>query len=105
VLANSDDMAPAHTILTHFCAGDEIQIDEQTRKLTVAVTGGVDVLRNILQRLADANIHVADIGLRRPTLDDVFLSLTGHVAEEVAESNGEGSEGDRKETREKEAVR
>jgi ABC-2 type transport system ATP-binding protein len=104
VLASSADMAPAHAILAHFCAGDEIQVDEQTRKLTVAVTGGVDVLRNILQRLADANIRIADIGLRRPTLDDVFLSLTGHVAEEVAETNGE-SEGDREDTREKEAVR
>ena len=70
----------------------------------MAVTGGVEVLRQILQRLSDANIAVADIGLRRPTLDDVFLSLTGHVAEVVAE-NGEGSEGDRKDTREKEAVR
>src|ERR671914_621229 len=104
VLASSADLPPAQTILAHFCAGDEIQVDEQTRKLTVAVTGGVEVLRQILQRLSDANIAVADIGLRRPTLDDVFLSLTGHVAEEVAE-NGEGSEGDRKDTREKEAVR
>ena len=105
VLASSADMAPAQTILANFCAGDEIQVDEQTRKLTVAVTGGVDILRQILQRLADANIHVADIGLRRPTLDDVFLTLTGHVAEEVAE-NGDGEDtGDRKETREKEAVR
>jgi len=105
VLASSDDMAPAHTILANFCAGDEIQVDQQTRKLTVAVTGGVDVLRQILQRLADANISVADIGLRRPTLDDVFLSLTGHVAEEVAE-NGEAQDaGDHQETREKEAVR
>ena len=107
VLANSADLPPAHTILANFCAGDEIQVDEQTRKLTVAVTGGVEVLRQILQRLADANIAVADIGLRRPTLDDVFLSLTGHVAEEVAESNGEaeGSEGEREDAREKEAVR
>jgi ABC-2 type transport system ATP-binding protein len=105
VLASSADMAPAQAILAHFCAGDEIQADEQTRKLTVAVTGGVDVLRQILQRLADANIHVADIGLRRPTLDDVFLSLTGHVAEEVAE-NGEAQDaGDHTDTREKEAVR
>ena len=107
VLANSADLPPAHTILAHFCAGDEIQVDEQTRRLTVAVTGGVEVLREILQRLADANIAVADIGLRRPTLDDVFLSLTGHVAEEVAESNGEaeGSKAEREDAREKEAVR
>ena len=104
VLATSADLPPAHTILAGFCAGDEIQVDEQTRKLTVAVTGGAEVLRQILQRLSDANIRVADIGLRRPTLDDVFLSLTGHVAEEVAETNGEG-EGAEQETREKEAVR
>jgi ABC-2 type transport system ATP-binding protein len=103
VLATSADLPPAHTILAGFCAGEEIQVDEQTRRLTVAVTGGADVLRQILQRLSDANIRVADIGLRRPTLDDVFLSLTGHVAEEV-ETNGE-AEGAEQETREKEAVR
>ena len=52
-------------------------------------------------------VAIADIGLRRPTLDDVFLSLTGHVAEEVAETNGqaEESEGERDDVREKEAVR
>ncbi|CAN5630065.1 daunorubicin resistance protein DrrA family ABC transporter ATP-binding protein [soil metagenome] len=107
VLANAADLAPARTILANFCHGEEIQVDEQTRKLTTAVTGGADTLRQILQRLSDANIAVADIGLRRPTLDDVFLSLTGHVAEEVAESNGdsEASEGDHKDAREKEAVR
>ena len=31
--------------------------------------------------LTDANIAIDDIGVRRPTLDDVFLSLTGHTAE------------------------
>jgi ABC-2 type transport system ATP-binding protein len=38
-----------------------------------------------LRALNEANIHPLDIGLRRPSLDDVFLSLTGHVAEEVVE--------------------
>jgi ABC-2 type transport system ATP-binding protein len=38
-----------------------------------------------LRALDDAKIHPLDIGLRRPSLDDVFLSLTGHVAEEVNE--------------------
>ncbi|MGH2826143.1 MAG: ATP-binding cassette domain-containing protein [Actinomycetota bacterium] len=104
VLANSADLAPARAILETFCHGEGIQVDEQTRKLTAAVTGGADALRQILLRLSDANIAVADIGLRRPTLDDVFLSLTGHVAEEVAESNGE-AEGAEQETREKEVVR
>jgi ABC-2 type transport system ATP-binding protein len=37
-----------------------------------------------LRALDDAKIHPLDIGLRRPSLDDVFLSLTGHVAEEIS---------------------
>jgi ABC-2 type transport system ATP-binding protein len=108
VLASSADVPPAQTILGGLSVGGEVQVDEQTRRLTAAITGGVDVLRQVLQRLTDANIAVVDIGLRRPTLDDVFLSLTGHAAEEVAESTDEGpdeSEGERRDVREKEVVR
>jgi ABC-2 type transport system ATP-binding protein len=47
-----------------------------------------------------------DVGLRHPTLDDVFLSLTGHAAEDVAESEEDGKgPKERDEAREKEAVR
>jgi ABC-2 type transport system ATP-binding protein len=42
------------------------------------VSGGVDLLREALGRIAEAAIPVDDAGLRRPTLDDVFLTLTGH---------------------------
>jgi ABC-2 type transport system ATP-binding protein len=106
VLASSEDVHPAQAILSGLAVG-EVQIDEQARRLTAAVTGGAEVLRKVLQRLADANIAVVDVGLRRPTLDDVFLSLTGHVAEEVSESTEEDDElehADRK-AREKESVR
>ena len=40
-----------------------------------------------VRRLDDSGIAVDDIAMRRPTLDDVFLSLTGHVAEVVAEES------------------
>jgi ABC-2 type transport system ATP-binding protein len=66
------------------------------------------MLRRVLQELKDRAIPVDDVGLRRPTLDDVFLSLTGHAAEEAAQStDGQrgGSGGERREAREKEAVR
>lgn len=107
VLASAADLPPAQTILGGF-AVDEVQVEEQTRRLTAGVTGGVEALRKVLQRLADANIAVVDVGLRRPTLDDVFLSLTGHAAEEAAESPTDrdaasGTETD--DVREKEAVR
>jgi ABC-2 type transport system ATP-binding protein len=107
VLASSADLPPAQAILAGISV-DEVQVDEQTRRLTGGVTGGADDLRRVLQRLGDANISVVDVGLRRPTLDDVFLSLTGHHAEGVAEPEEEvrrGSEEKPRIVQEKEAVR
>ena len=54
--------------------------------LTVPVTGGAKLLAEVIRELDVRGIEIDDIGLRRPTLDDVFLSLTGHHAE--AEENG-----------------
>ena len=68
----------------------------------------MDTLRHVLQSLAEAEVTVVDVGLRRPTLDDVFLTLTGHAAEEVEEpSEGDADEAERPagEVREKEGVR
>jgi ABC-2 type transport system ATP-binding protein len=106
VVAASSDVPTARAMLAGMCIGD-VQVDEQTRRLTAAVTGGPDVLRHALQLIADNDITVVDVGLRRPTLDDVFLTLTGHAAEEVAEpteGDGDGSARESSERREKEAV-
>jgi ABC-2 type transport system ATP-binding protein len=51
-------------------------------KLTVRQRSGA--IMEAVRRLDAAGLAVDDIGLRRPTLDDVFLTLTGHVAEEHA---------------------
>jgi ABC-2 type transport system ATP-binding protein len=51
------------------------------RSVVAPVSGGAHSLAEVLRALADSRIRVADVGLRKPTLDDVFLSLTGHVAE------------------------
>ncbi len=59
-------------------------IDEHTRKLTIAAEGGARQLVDVVRRLGDEAIAIDDVGLRRPTLDDVFLALTGHAAEEEA---------------------
>ncbi|HWC13043.1 MAG TPA: ATP-binding cassette domain-containing protein [Actinomycetota bacterium] len=106
VLATWDDFAPAQAILDGV-AVDDVQVEEQTRNLSAGVKGGVDDLRQVLQRLGDPNVAVVDIGLHRPTLDDVFLSLTGHSAEQVA-TNGGGqkhTESEHPSKKEKEAVR
>jgi ABC-2 type transport system ATP-binding protein len=62
--------------------GGGATVDEHTRKITVAADRGAEQLVEVVGRLGDAGIGVADVALRRPTLDDVFLSLTGHAAEE-----------------------
>jgi ABC-2 type transport system ATP-binding protein len=46
------------------------------------VTGGAEVLEEALRRLDGNTADIFDVGLRRPDLDDVFLALTGHRAEE-----------------------
>ena len=103
VVASAEEIEPARTILSELSVG-EVQLDEHTRTLTAAVTGGVDTLEQVIRRLRERNLKIADVGLRRPTLDDVFLSLTGHVAEEAAE-NGEGEPPKQKaDLREKETV-
>ncbi|NMO93239.1 ATP-binding cassette domain-containing protein [Actinomycetospora sp. TBRC 11914] len=51
--------------------------DEHRRSLTMPVTGGVKALRQALDLLEAAGLEVDDAGVRRPTLDDVFLTLTG----------------------------
>jgi ABC-2 type transport system ATP-binding protein len=107
VVASTADVPTTASILGRI-SHEEVQVDEPTRTVTAAVTGGVDVLGQVLQRLREGECGIVDIGLRRPTLNDVFLSLTGHSAEEVAESPGDtpdDSKAGREEVREKEAVR
>jgi ABC-2 type transport system ATP-binding protein len=57
-------------------------VDAENRKLSVAVASHDGVLTRAIRELDAANVHVDDIGFRRPTLDEVFLALTGHPAEE-----------------------
>jgi ABC-2 type transport system ATP-binding protein len=73
------------------------KVDNNTGELTVPVgTDGTAVLTEAVRRLDAEGIQIADIALRRPTLDDVFLSLTGHAAEGAVEVEGEGKRGRRR---------
>jgi ABC-2 type transport system ATP-binding protein len=60
---------------------ESTSLEEHTRRLTVPAPGGSSTLVDVIRTLDAAQIRIADIGLRRPTLDDVFLTLTGHEAE------------------------
>ncbi|GIL36968.1 ATP-binding cassette domain-containing protein [Phycicoccus sp. DTK01] len=61
----------------------EIHLDRDARRIT-APAEGVGALTRIAARLDEAGIDLDDIGLQRPSLDDVFLTLTGHRAESEA---------------------
>jgi len=56
--------------------------DEHVRRISVPVGTGTAALVEALRHLDGAGIAVSDVALRRPTLDDVFLTLTGHMAED-----------------------
>jgi ABC-2 type transport system ATP-binding protein len=79
-LADGGRLDDAVAVLRPLGAGDA-QVNRHTRHLTLPVDGGAAVLVRAVRELDAAGITVQDIGLRRPTLDDVFLSLTGHAAE------------------------
>jgi ABC-2 type transport system ATP-binding protein len=64
----------------------QVTVDEHTRRLTIATNGGAEVLLVLLRGLAAEHIEIDDIGLHRPTLDDAFLSLTGHSTEQDREA-------------------
>jgi ABC-2 type transport system ATP-binding protein len=62
-------------------ADGELVVDESSRSATVPADEGARSLMRVLRELDAAGVEVHDIGLRRPTLDDVFLTLTGRPAE------------------------
>ena len=79
VVHDRADIARANEVMTRDLEG-ESTLDEHTRKLTVPAHGGAQVLARVARDLDEAGIAIDDIALRRPTLDEVFLSLTGHAA-------------------------
>jgi ABC-2 type transport system ATP-binding protein len=84
VLVREDDLPAARAIMTEL-AGVPVEVSEHSRRIVAPVTGGAGLLMEALRRLDAADITVLDVALRRPTLDDVFLSLTGHASEDDAD--------------------
>jgi ABC-2 type transport system ATP-binding protein len=78
VVRDRSAIPQAVELLGRDCEGD-VTVDDHTRRLTVPAHGGVQTLIQVVRDLDEASIAIDDIGLRRPTLDDVFLSLTGHA--------------------------
>ncbi|GGC78533.1 daunorubicin resistance protein DrrA family ABC transporter ATP-binding protein [Tersicoccus solisilvae] len=80
-LVDPADMAAVRDIMLRHGEG-EPRVDGSGRQVDVAVEHGPVALQRVLADLDAAGVRVHDAGIRRPTLDDVFLQLTGHMAEE-----------------------
>jgi ABC-2 type transport system ATP-binding protein len=102
VVADAVRVPDAVTVLTDVGRGEAV-IDDHTRRVSVSVDGSrpaASALIDALRRLDEGGVAVLDVGVRRPTLDDVFLQLTGHAAEEAA-ANGDGAAAGRGKGKEK----
>ena len=83
-IARGGDINLAVQALRPYSAGD-IQVDATARRIVVPVSNGAQLLATVVRDLDAVRISLDDLALRRPTLDDVFLTLTGRsVAEETA---------------------
>ena len=78
-LVDPRDSERALDVLRRFGSADPT-VSEDGRALTVSADDGPAALQRILAELADLDVRLYDAGMRRPTLDEVFLRLTGHSA-------------------------
>ena len=80
-LALLDDLSRVEAILRPFATG-AVRIDDQDALISIPVAKGVEALGAVMVELTAQNVEIVDIGLRRPTLDDVFMELTGQKTQE-----------------------
>ncbi|MFG2329607.1 ATP-binding cassette domain-containing protein [Streptomyces sp. NPDC048604] len=83
VVTEPADLPAARKVVARV-AEEEPGVDEAERRVHAPVADRVAALTEVARALQDERIPVEDIGLRRPSLDDVFLSLTGHHSDEGA---------------------
>ncbi|MGW4715125.1 ATP-binding cassette domain-containing protein [Nocardia sp. NPDC004260] len=86
-----DNLATAEAALKSLADG-EIHLEPGLRRIIVPVSDGSQALVEAVGRLAEHGVQIHDVGLRRPSLDDVFLTLTGHEAEAIAAGDAANDE-------------
>jgi ABC-2 type transport system ATP-binding protein len=82
-LARGSDLEAAAAALAPHVDG-AVRIDGESRQLSAASANGARRLVDVVRDFDAAGIGIEDLAVRRPTLDDVFLTLTGHGAQEEA---------------------
>lgn len=84
IVVESQNIAKTMEVVANI-SGNKATLDEGLRMISAPVSTGATALIETLRSLDTAGIHPLDVSLKRPSLDDVFLSLTGHAAEEKKE--------------------
>ncbi|NBP53674.1 MAG: ATP-binding cassette domain-containing protein [Actinobacteria bacterium] len=84
-LARPEDITRVESIVASVAVG-VVRVVVEEALVSVPVASGVDALASVIAELKAGKVDIVDIGLRRPTLDDVFMELTGHGAEEESAS-------------------
>lgn len=88
VVPTAAELDSAAAVLDRLGRGT-VATDRQARRVSVSSSGGrpaAAVLVDALRQLDEAGVQVLDVAVRRPTLDDVFLTLTGHAADAGADA-------------------
>jgi ABC-2 type transport system ATP-binding protein len=80
-LKNAEDIQHAEEVLKRHSSG-EITVDREAFRVIAPVADRVGVLPSLIRDLDQARLQITDLAVRRPTLDDAFLALTGHSAED-----------------------
>jgi ABC-2 type transport system ATP-binding protein len=87
VLTRDSDFEKAREVI----GGQVLYHDEQKRSISIAIDGSAKQLKQILDHMEQVKIEVETVSLDKPTLDDVFLTLTGRQAtKEVEEEDSNG---------------
>jgi ABC-2 type transport system ATP-binding protein len=87
VVRDRGRIARAAELLAAF-AIDEVRLDAQTGLVSAGVRGGSATLAQVIEVFTREGIEVGEVGLRRATLDEVFLTLTGEPAQAPADADG-----------------
>ena len=81
VVVELQDLAKTQAIVAGVASG-KVTVEEDLGRVSAPVNTGSRALIDAALKLDEITIHPLDIGLKRPSLDDVFISLTGHAAVE-----------------------
>ncbi len=86
-VAREGSVERAREVLSRHAGGEEaVHVEADVRRLSVPAPTGASGLADVVRELDAAQVPIDDLGLRRPTLDDVFLALTGRAAASAVEA-------------------